>query len=467
VPYETISGGPERASRLGHANAIVRAMADKALFFVPAEHIRDLSWLVPKIRSHTELPQLGDEDRLTGAIGVDGSSMVVPVRDGLPSVRYGYGQAAAIWLDLEAMEDQRQERFVDPVGLNRALKSALVSYDLPVAGAYLRECMSIKDSWRESIWRLFQIKKVEVNRLDQNLLQLLLLLHGRPGAPALSLSVDCLHPGCQQSRVAVGAAGADCPSCGGRLLPTDMLRIFEEVVDNGTNQAPLGRLTQVVELLVVVGLATLLWEQSRDALLRNTLFVMDGPMAMYGPPAKLRARALEYFQQMSAATPGAAPHLCGIEKTGIFVDYARTLARHDVLKPRDLLIMDYEVIAAMTNVNNPIAYGSETYWGRKFIYRAKDGRVVVFTVLPRTGPPYDDHGGQPDPAAYPSLPAILDVIDRTGSSMYRDGIIPMALSHSKVAYPIGVGTDVLRLVARQKLGINVRQSSDSTGRRQP
>lgn len=365
------------------------------------------------------------------------------------------------------MEDQRQERFVDPVALNRALNSALISYDLPVAGAYLREGMSIQDSWRESIWRLFQIKRVEVNRLDQSLLQLLLLLHGRPGAPALSLSVDCPHRHCQLSKVAVGAAGADCPLCGGRLLPTDMLRIFEEVVDDGTNQEPLGRLTQVVELLVVVGLATLLWEQSRDALLRSTLFVMDGPMAMYGPPAKLRARALEYFQQMSAAAPGAAPHLCGIEKTGIVADYARTLARHDVLKPRDLLIMDHEVIAAMTNANNPIAYGSETYWGRKFIYRARDGRVVVFTVLPRTGPPYDDHGGQPDPAAYPSLPAILDVIDRTGSSMYRDGIIPVALAHSKAAYPIGVGTDVLRLVARQKLGIKGHRSSASTGRRQP
>jgi hypothetical protein len=461
MPYETISGGPERASRLGHTNAIVRAMADKASFFVPSEHIRDLSLLTPKIRSRADLPPLNDDDRLTGAIGVDGSLTVVPIRDGLPSVQYGYGQAAAIWLDLEAMECQRQERFVNPVALNRAVNSALVSYDLPVSGAYVREGLSIQDSWRESIWRMFQIKKVEVNRLNQSLLQLLMLLHGRPGAPLTSLSVDCPHGGCLQRNVATGAAGTNCPTCGGRLLPTDMLRIYEEVVDDGTNQAPLGRLTQVVELLVVVGLATLLWEQSRDALLRNTLFVMDGPMAMHGPPAKLRARALDYFQQMDATTSGTGPHLCGIEKTGIVVDYARTLARHEVVKPGDLLIMDHQVIAAITNAENPIAYGSETYWGRKFIYRAKDGRVVVFTVLPRTGPPYDDHGGQPDPTAYPSLPAILDVIDRTGSSMYRDGIIPVALVHSKAAYPIGVGTDVLRLVAREKLGIDAGRPSAS------
>ena len=38
--------------------------------------------------------------------------------------------------------------------------------------------------------------------------------------------------------------------------------------------------------------------------------------------------------------------------------------------------------------------------------------------------------------------------------MYRDGLIPVALAHSKAAFPIGVGTDVLRLVAKRKLGLD-------------
>lgn len=454
MPYNTVSGGFERASRLGHMNAIVRAMADRSSFYVPAEHVRDLTWLTPKIRSRSTLPMPDSADELVSAIGIDGSLMVVPVRDGLPSVRYGYAQAAAIWLDLEAMEAQRRERFVDPVALSQAVNSALVSYDLPVSGAYRRPGLSIRDSWREGIDELFRIKKVEVNRLDQSLLQLLMLLHGAPGAPAATLPVNCPDIGCPGRDVPVSEAGGDCSECGHRVLPTDVLRIHEEVVEDAGNEAPLGRLMQIVELLVTVGLTTLLWEQSRELLLRSTLFVMDGPMAVYGPPAKLRARALDYFQQMAATTPGAGPYLCGIEKTGIAVDYAASLARHGALKPGDLLVVDAEVLGAITNSDNPTAYGSETYWGRKFLYRSLDGRTVVITLLPASGAPYDDHGGQPDPAAYPSLPAVLDVIDRTGSAMYRDGIIPVALAHSKAAYPIGVGTDVLRLVARRKLGLD-------------
>ncbi|MFB9574998.1 hypothetical protein [Streptomyces yanii] len=426
-------------------------MAEKSDFYVPAEHLTDTSWLESKI-TH-DAASAAAHGQIVSAIAVDGSLMVVPVRDGLPSVRYGYAQSAAVWLDIAAMEAQKRERFVDPVSLGQAVNSALISYDLPVAGAYVRQGVSITDSWRESLDKLFRSKKIEVNRMNQSLMSLLFLLHGQPGKPATSLDVNCPAPACDERAIAVGDAGSDCPACKVRLFPTDALRIHEEVVEDGTNESPLGRLMQVVELLVIVGLATLLWEQSRNQLFQNTLFIMDGPMAVYGPPAKLRSQALRYFQLMSESSAGIAPFICGIEKTGTVADYASSLARHNVLSPGDLLVVDSEVISAITNSDNPIAYGAETYWGRKFVYRSTDGRTVVFTVLPEQGPPYDDHGGQAHPSAYPTLPAVLDVIDRTGSSMYRNGIVPVSLAHSKAAYPIGVGTDVLRLAAKQKLGL--------------
>jgi hypothetical protein len=242
---------------------------------------------------------------------------------------------------------------------------------------------------------------------------------------------------------------------------TDVLRIHEEVVEEGTNESALGRLMSVVELLVLVGLVTLLWDQHRRDLLPMTLFIVDGPLAVYGPPAPLRSRALNYFQAMAAGSPSDGPYLVGVEKTGVVIDYARQLQYHDVIKPGELLVCDDVLIGQMTNTANPLGYGKETYWGRKFIYRTADGRVLVPTVMPLAGPPYEARGGQAGPEGYPTLPAILAVIDRTGSSMYRDGIIPTALAHGKAAFPIGIGTDVLRLVARKKLGLE-----DAHARRQ-
>lgn len=453
MSYETIRGTHELASRLGHSSAVIRALAERADFYVPAEHLRDMEWVRDKVRNRSDVAAPGT-DRLTAALAIDGSRAAERVRDGLPSVVYGYAQAAAAFVDLEAMERQRAERFVDPVAIDRAVNTALVSLDLPVAGAYTRSGIDIATSWRELVDDCFRRKKIEVNRLDLSLLDLLFLLHGQPGRPAGAVPVNCPADQCGQRDVPVGVGGASCGSCGERLYPTDTLRIHEEVVEEGTNETALGRLMSVVELLVLVGLVTLLWEQSRAELLQSTLFIVDGPLAVYGPPAKLRGRALSFFQAMHTTTSGNAPYLCGLEKTGAMVDYARQLARHDVLQPGELLVCDRQVIETITNASDAGSYGKETYWGRKFVYRALDGRVVVPTVMPRTGPAYDSNGGQAEPASYPTLGAILDVIDRTGSSMYRDGIIPVAAAHGQAAFPIGVGTDVLRLVAREKLGLD-------------
>ncbi len=453
MPYETVNGSYERASRVGHTNAAMRALADKSSFYVPAEHLGDLGWLEPKVKRAGEIAFSTGAPQLSSAIAIDGSRVTEQVRDGLPSVVYGYAQAAAAYVDLAAMETQKAARFVDPVAIENAVNTALVSLDLPVAGAYTRADIGIDTSWRENLDRIFRAKKVEVNRLDQSLLDLLFLLHGAPGKPARHLPVNCPASACTAQDVPVPARGASCPVCQEVLYPTDVLRIHEEVMEEGSNESALGRLMSVLELLVLVGLTSLLWEQSRDDLLCSTLFIVDGPLAMYGPPAKLRGRAQEYFQAMAATTPGDGPYVCGLEKSGAMVDYARQLARHDVLKPGDLLICDQDVVKVVTNSENPAGYGKETYWGRKFVYRAKDGRVVVPTVMPVAGAAYDSSGGLPGPDGYPTLPAILDVVDRTGSSMYQDGIIPVAVAHGKAAFPIGVGTDVLRLVAEHKLGL--------------
>lgn len=453
MPYETVGGSHEIASRLGHSSAVVKAIADQRTFHVPAEAIQDSDWVRERIRPRSDFAVSSASARLSAALAIDGSHIVEQVRDGLPSVLYGFAQAAAAYVDLDILESQRAERFVDPYKIERAVNTALVTLDLPVAGAYTRPDADIVTSWREAINELFRQKKIDVNRLDQPLIDLLFLLHGVPGAPAATVPVNCPTPGCSKD-VPVPPSGVDCEACRTRLFPTDVLRIHEEVSEEGTNQSALGRLMSVIELLVLVGLTTLLWEQSRQIALPTTLFIVDGPLAVFGTPAKLRGRALQYFQAMGDSTPGRAPYLCGIEKTGTLVDYARQLARHDVLKQGDLLVCDEQVIARVVNANNARAYGKETYWGRKFVYRALDGRVVVPTVPPAAGAPYDANGGKPDPNEYPTLPAILDVIDRTGSSMYVDGIIPVAAAHGKAAFPIGVGTDVLRLVATQRLGLD-------------
>ncbi|TPG05144.1 hypothetical protein [Curtobacterium flaccumfaciens] len=451
MPYETIGGNFERASRLGHSEAALRALADQRVFHVPTDQNIDQELIRERVVTRPLL--VGAP--LRSALAIDGSHLTQPIRDGFPSVIYGFAQIAAAYVDLQAMTEQAAERFTDPAAIDAAVNSALITFDLPTAGAYAREGISIQQSWRELIADRFSTKRVEVDGLNRTLLELLFQLRGTsPGNPALTLPVNCPNVDCDEHDVEVPAAGRSCPTCGLFLFPTDTMRLHESVTEDGQNTTALGRLRSVIELLALVGLTTLLWERSRADALPSTLFILDGPLAVYGEPAKLRGWAQDYFQAMRRSTPDGGPYLCGLEKTGVMVDFATQVANAGLLHPGELLVCDQALLERITNNPNAAGYGKETYFGRKFVYRCTDGRIIVLTVLADAGAAYDSAGGQPDPGSYSTLAAVLDVVERTGSSMYRNGVIPVAAAHGHAAFPIGVGTDVLKLVAERRLGFD-------------
>lgn len=467
MPYRDRSDSRwERAGRTAHSRAVLTAIAEKKDFYVPAERIEPLDWLDDRTHPRSGLGELAPVDKV---LAIDGSKANVEARAGMPSVRYGFVQASAVLLDLELYEQERVSPFVDPVQLRRAQTTALVSLDLPTAGAYVSEGLDIRTSWRESIYALFSEKAVRVADGRQlTLLDLLFLLEGHPREAvrqeAVSESVAVARcPGqCGCEDVEVGRAGGQCPCarCETTLYPTDVLRIAEEVAEQTDNDTSLSRLMQVVELLCLIGLLTLFWRHGRKYL-SEIVFVMDGPLAMFGPSAKLKTRALDYVQALAAELEGPGPFVVGIEKSGDFVDFARSLARHAHLEPGTLVTVDEEVIRRIKNTDDLGDFGRDTYWGRKFYYYAADRRMLVLTLPPTSGMPYDRDGGQRDLGSYPSLPTVVRVIDKTGSIMYRDAVVPVALAHSAAAYPIGVGTDVLRLVARKKL--RLAETAKTTG----
>lgn len=58
-----------------------------------------------------------------------------------------------------------------------------------------------------------------------------------------------------------------------------------------------------------------------------------------------------------------------------------------------------------------------------------------------------------NPAMYPTLRATLEALDRVQTRMYANAVIPVALAHEAVALPLGTGSHVLTLMAKQALGL--------------
>jgi hypothetical protein len=61
-------------------------------------------------------------------------------------------------------------------------------------------------------------------------------------------------------------------------------------------------------------------------------------------------------------------------------------------------------------------------------------------------------------AHYPSLDTAVGLLDRVGTMLYRNAVIPVAFAHNFASLPPGTGSQVLTYLAQDALGITRTQA---------
>jgi hypothetical protein len=140
----------------------------------------------------------------------------------------------------------------------------------------------------------------------------------------------------------------------------------------------------------------------------------------------------------------------GIVKTGYPAEHLRGIKRF--IPAGNYMRLDDAYMADVLRVKSL----TETYYGRKFFYRARDGQLLVMTVPPLEGVAYvktttsglDTHS---TPEWFPILRQTFEVLDRMGSRLYDDAVIPVSLAHTWAAYPLNNADHVLRILTEETL----------------
>ncbi|MEU8890349.1 hypothetical protein [Streptomyces sp. NPDC048442] len=188
--------------------------------------------------------------------------------------------------------------------------------------------------------------------------------------------------------------------------------------------------------------------------LRHTLFITDGPLALFGPLAPLKRRFEEHLGDLGAWCAKrnlVAPLIVGIEKSGAFVEHAELIK--DLIPLGHVMRLTNAYINRISGRPEGNHYGVDEFYGRRFIYRTRTGDPLVITVPPQAGlSPYD--GGRSEVEgwdAYPTLRLICEILDSLRTRMYQHAVVPIALAHSAAALPLGVGRSVLTMMAQQNI----------------
>lgn len=447
MPYFTQSGKFQESRRLGHVPIVQnRQVREKLESYTLLP--RDQEVALPSDLMHGIESISSSRPRPRWVFSFDGSPSEVATDEQYPSTRVGYLQIAGVLIDLDSLLSESSSPLVDPSVIEASSRESLYSLVMPSSNVRRSDLASVRETWRVETYELFRDYQIEGESLLDAFTDIL-RAGGRLEGDSIVLERCPSGIECNATDIPCQTDGSECPVCGSMLFPTDVLRIHEEVSEHASNMTPLGRLMSVLEQLTFISFLRFLSIRHPRAL-RNTAFIVDGPLALFGPPAPLKRAIASYLERVhhDLLSDGIEPPLIlGIEKSGHFVEHAHDLA--DLVDPGTLIQLPDSYIYERILVSRGRAassFGEDTYYGQKFIYKTRRGQIVVLTV-PRLN--LDTHSTPSDPTLYRTLPASLLLLDQIGTKLYQDGLIPVALAHDYASIPLRTGSRVLQLLTRE------------------
>jgi len=245
------------------------------------------------------------------------------------------------------------------------------------------------------------------------------------------------------------------------MYATDALRLHEGISDFGDNMSAMTRMMNVVEHLLLSAFVLELLHEDPSSL-NKIAFVMDGPLALFGEPAKWQPRIMKLVHKanMKLAELGLEPLLImGLQKTGTVMDHARLLERF--LPNGVMRVIDdtyrHTYITGSDKASEDFGY--ESYYGQDFLFKTERGRIFNF-ALPY---PFEGKGGFGGRTGFSQakveLPRYGSLIERACDlirhfelDLYDNAIVPVALAHRHASISLVPGGKVLDIMAKAGLG---------------
>lgn len=384
-------------------------------------------------------------------LAIDGSYAEVDVRNGYPGAKVGYCSVASVILNLAEVERLDVDRPVNPIDFRRTEDPSSDASALPGCNVITRDHVSAKDSFREAVFELLHDAIVDEEDSTRLLATYQALLAFKPVG---KIACPYTHLGCERE-VSIATNLSACP-CERRkpLFPTDALRIHERFNDDaGSNGEAFGLVMSIWERLLLIHLLRCF--EQRDWLDRlNTIaFFLDGPLAMFGPPAWLSAAVSRELQRLNTAVRAKTGNdmiIVGIEKSGNFVAHFDEIDKREdgsqhfqpgsYFLPTDGYIKERVIFS-----DSAKRYGADTYFGRKFFYKTKSSARIVANIPFLTA--QQDSITSDDPGPYPRFGTVCALLDKLVTSRFPNALGPIVSAHAQASIPLHLGQKVLRQLA--------------------
>jgi hypothetical protein len=412
-------------------------------------------------------------------LAIDGSLHDASINSKLmPSTSVGFVKVSTLLILESELRQVRVQgsRLVDPFRMAalRDRNDALV-FSVPGTNIRYGGHPSARDGFRAALESQFADEHTRYDRHSPASSFRSTLFHvaahmagGDPGHPDVILLHRCPNPRCDERDVPVRKEEVEqtCPACGEPVYATDFLRLYEGVSDEGPSGEVLSRLMSVVEHILPVHHLRYLMESDSWSAISNLAVFIDGPLAIFGNAAKIHAGLMRFYYELNRqmdARDLPRPLVVGLQKTGRLAGHFERIKEY-VGKSRLMPVSEeyrnkFITPGRLDDPSDTDGHGSETYYGQDFLYRSKNGGLLVLsTPYPfptkasaRATTGEDFKYAKARPQHYEDLARLLAMVERFETSLYPNALIPIALAHQFTAISLRPGGAALNILAERAL----------------
>ena len=381
-------------------------------------------------------------------IAIDGGYSEIPVRREFPSSTITFFQFGALVFAISDLDEISQCPFIDPEDMEKLKNIQRLKLTMPTKNISFKDELSLISSFRRTLYEFFCAVSGKESLIET--LKWFLFKEYSDSVHMWELATcpnsnSDHHPTVIRRDKISSEYTIECDRCGELLYLTDVFRLHEVIDEEIGAGGVLGYVTTLIEQMILVHLVRLILK-TKPSLLKETLFIKDGPLAFFGQTANMHKpmRALANFLVEKDSL-----FLAGLEKSGAFVDHADEIS--DRLKPGNILLLDNDyiykyIIPGSADTDKP--YARSSYYGGKLIYRSRDGRTYVITI------PVSDERIVLDPNKdhFRNLDIILHNVEKLKCDMYDSALIPIALVNKLVSLADHPSSVILEKFAKVGLG---------------
>jgi hypothetical protein len=437
----------ERASKIAHVEIIknpeVQAYISQCVLPSPPDSA-SLSSLLRKAKDV-------DASEVTTVIAVDGGYTETFVREEYPSACIAFFTFGPLLFKLSDLRSLDSKRFIAPEDLQKLKNIERYTLVLPTKGIRYQGQPSLAATIRKAVFDFFDQKRGADS--DQLMASLRWFLFRRwHRTPDDSLQVELAHCPLECGQVNIAFRYSDsptlqCPTCNASVYLTDVFRLHERVDEETGGSGIVAYVMTMLEQLVLVHLIHNIMGM-KESILRQILFIKDGPLAFFGlvaPLYKPMRELVEHLLSEPRGPDGPTIRVVGLEKSGAFVEHAASIQDH--LDPGSYFVVGDEYIHKyiVPGGDSSATYGQNTYYGQKVFFRAKTGEMHVTTI------PAKAYSGKPKPEDIPHLDEILGLVGELKCSMYDNALIPVALANKLVSLSDVPSQRILTTFARSSV----------------